>query len=77
MLFRKMLRDLKENKTAYAACIIVIAIGLMVFTSMSMVIEDFERAINDFYTNQNFGEGFANIIGMPLSEIKRLEKSKE
>lgn len=74
MLFRKMLRDLKENKTAYAACIIVIAIGLMVFTSMSMVIEDFERAINDFYTNQNFGEGFANIIGMPLSEIKRLEK---
>lgn len=75
MLLKKMIRDLKENKTAYIACIIVIAIGLTVFTSMSMVIKDFEVAIENFYRNQNFADGFANIKEMPLSEIKRIEKT--
>ncbi|HOQ16809.1 MAG TPA: FtsX-like permease family protein [Defluviitaleaceae bacterium] len=75
MLFRKMLRDLRENKMAYLACIFVISIGIMVFCSMSMVIQDFERAIHNFYTNHNFADGFAYVQEMPLSELKRLENT--
>ena len=29
MLWRKMFRDLKENKGAYFACVVIITIGLM------------------------------------------------
>lgn len=33
MLWKKVFRDLKGNKGAYAACVAVIVIGLMIFTS--------------------------------------------
>lgn len=72
MLFRKMLRDLKEQKGAYLACIVVIAIGLMVYTSMSMVMDNLLLSKDSFYINQNFAEGFIDVQGYPYSQISRL-----
>lgn len=74
MLFRKMLRDLREQKGAYAACIVVIAIGLMVYSSMSMVMDNLILSRDSFYNNQNFADGFAEVQAYPYSQIPKLAK---
>ncbi|NLI90824.1 MAG: FtsX-like permease family protein [Peptococcaceae bacterium] len=72
MLFRKMRRDLMQQKGAYTACIIVIAIGLMVYSSMSMVMDNLLLSRDSFYKSQNFADGFAEVEGIPYSQVARL-----
>lgn len=74
MLFRKMKRDLLEQKGAYAACIVVIAIGLMVYSSMSMVMDNLLLSQESFYNNQNFADGFAEVQTYPSSQLSKLTK---
>lgn len=74
MLFRKMRRDLFEQKGAYAACIVVIAIGLMMYSSMSIVMDNLTLSKDSFYNNQHFAEGFAEVQAMPYNQIERLKQ---
>lgn len=74
MLLRKVFRDMKENKGAYAACIVVIAIGLMIFTSFSIVMDNLTLSQRDFYNAQNFADGFAQVRLMPLREVNKLRE---
>ena len=73
MLWRKMFRDLKENKGAYFACVVIITIGLMFFTAFSIVVENLYSAQENFYREQNFADGFAEVKAMPLSEVSKLQ----
>ncbi|MDD2432839.1 MAG: hypothetical protein PHX01_03965, partial [Clostridia bacterium] len=73
MLWRKMIRELKENKGAYLACVVIITIGLMVFTSFSIVVDNLYSAQKNFYLQQNFADGFAEVEAIPLSEVKKLK----
>lgn len=73
MLWRKMLRDLKENKGAYIACIVIMVVGLMVFTSFSMVLENITVSQEDFYFKQNFADGFAEVRAMPFGAVEGLQ----
>lgn len=73
MLWRKMFRDLMENKGAYFACVVIITIGLMFFTAFSIVVDNLYSAQKNFYQKQNFADGFADIKAMPLSEINKLQ----
>ena len=70
MLWKKMLRDLNEHKGAYIACMVIIVIGLMVFTAFSMMLENLKLSQQDFYKNQNFADGFASVEALPFTEIK-------
>jgi putative ABC transport system permease protein len=72
MLWRKMWRDLTENKAAYLACITVIAIGLMLYTSMSVVFEGLNDARNNFYAEYRFADGFAQVRGISQTQADRL-----
>ncbi|MEW6662752.1 MAG: ABC transporter permease [Bacillota bacterium] len=74
MLRRKIWRDLKENKAAYLACLTVITIGLMVFTSTSMVYENLMGAKERFYREFRFAGGFAQVRGIPAQELGRLAR---
>ncbi len=73
MLWRKLFRDIKENKGAYFACITIIIIGLMVYSSFSIVMDNLNSAQKDFYYRQNFADGFADVKAMPLAEVKKLQ----
>lgn len=73
MLWRKLYRDLKENKGAYLACIVIILIGLMVYTSFSIVMDNLHSSQQNFYYQQNFADGFAEVKAMPLSEVAKLQ----
>lgn len=72
MLWRKMLRDLKENKGAYIACGVIIIIGLMAFTAFTMIADNLRNAMDDFYLQENFAEGFAVVNSITQSQVNKL-----
>ncbi|MDP4127412.1 MAG: FtsX-like permease family protein [Bacillota bacterium] len=72
MLRRKTWRDIKENKGVYLACIVVIVIGLMIYTSMSVVVENMDKAQKDFYSETHFADGFISVTGYPENKVNAL-----
>jgi putative ABC transport system permease protein len=73
MLNKKMIRDVRENKSSYFACIIIIAIGIMVYTAMSLAKDNLLLAKNNFYEWSNFADVFATVVSMPRSNIHNLQ----
>lgn len=72
MLRRKTWRDIKENMGVYLACIMVIALGLLIYTSMSIAVESMEKAQQDFYTETNLADGFITVTGYPENQVNSL-----
>lgn len=72
MLRRKTWRDIKENIGVYLACVMVIALGLLLYTSMSIAVESMDKAQQDFYTQTNFADGFITVTGYPENKINSL-----
>jgi putative ABC transport system permease protein len=72
MLLRKMLRDIFENKGAYLACLVIIAMGLMIFTSFASVVQSLNVSQHEFYENQNFADGFVQVAGIPPGAVAKL-----
>lgn len=68
-----MLRDLNDHKGAYIACAVIIVIGLMVFTSFSMLLNNLNLSQQSFYENQNFAHGFARLEALPFAAVKKME----
>lgn len=73
MLWKKVLRDLYNNKGAYLSCLVIIVIGLMTFTSFSLVMQNLRLSQETFYQQQNFAEGFAKVQAMPLAQVAKLK----
>jgi ABC-type transport system, involved in lipoprotein release, permease component len=72
VLRRKTWRDIKENYGVYLACILVIAIGLLIYTTMSVMMESLEKAQINFYNETNFADGFIKLTGCPESKLDSL-----
>ncbi len=72
MLRRKNWRDIKENKGVYFACIVVISLGLLIYTAMSIAVESMDKALENFYTETNFADGFMSVTGYPDSKVNTL-----
>ncbi|NLZ52760.1 MAG: FtsX-like permease family protein [Thermoanaerobacteraceae bacterium] len=68
-----MIRDIKENKGAYLACMVIITMGLLIFTAFSTMVETLQTSQQSFYKGQNFADGFAQVQAIPRDEIKKLE----
>jgi len=77
MLWKKLFRDLNENKGTYLACTVIVIMGLMVFTAFSMVSDNLQSAKDTFYRNQNFADGFVQARSLPYAQVDRLEKIRE
>jgi len=73
MLSRKMIRDIKENKGAYFACLVIVTLGLLIFTAFSTMVETLQTSQQSFYENQNFADGFARVQAIPKDALKSLE----
>lgn len=72
VLRKKLLREIKANLGVYFACIVVIMIGLLTYTSMSIVVENLERAQSHFYAETQFSDGFVKLNGYPESKVANL-----
>lgn len=67
MLWRKLLRDVKNNYGAFIACISVIIIGLMLYVSLTLILNRLVQARDDYYREYLFADGFAQFVNAPKS----------
>ncbi|NLT94150.1 MAG: FtsX-like permease family protein [Clostridia bacterium] len=74
MLWRKVFRDLKGNKGTYLACMVIMIIAILIFTSFSNVADNLRMSQQNFYQNQNFADGFIEMEALPFGEINKLQK---
>lgn len=74
MLWRKMIREIMENRMAFLACTVVIAIGLLFYASMSMSKDNLILAKDEFYRAFHFADGFAKVKAIPYSRAKSVEE---
>ena len=80
MLKRKLWRDIKDNWGAYTACISVLVIGLTMYVSMALILNNLQANQLKYYTQCAFADGFAQIVRGPFSlardigEIKGINK---
>jgi putative ABC transport system permease protein len=72
MLKRKAMRDILGNKGVYFACVVVIALGLMIYTAMSIAVESMDKALQEYYTETNFADGFISVMGYPENKVNTL-----
>lgn len=72
MLRRKNWRDIKENKGVYFACIVVIALGLLIYTAMSIAVESMDKTLQEYYAETNFADGFISVTGYPENKVNTL-----
>ncbi|MGF7186663.1 putative ABC transport system permease protein [Desulfitispora alkaliphila] len=72
MLWKKLLRDILSNKGSYIACLVLVVIGLMVFTSFSIANKNLHLAKTTLYEEQNFADGFIELGSMPQGNVERL-----
>ncbi|MDL2217700.1 ABC transporter permease [Christensenellaceae bacterium OttesenSCG-928-M15] len=71
-LFLKAIRDLKSHWGAYLACAMLMAIGVMFYSSMTQVVSNVPVAMDQFYEEYGFGDAFATVNNMPASRVDRL-----
>ncbi len=72
MLLKKMFRDMMASKGAYVACLVIIIMGLLLNTALTLAVENLKSSRQDFYTQQNFAHGFASVRALPASEVSKL-----
>lgn len=77
MIHKKMfIRDLNKHKEGFIGSIIIIAIGLMIFTSFSLVLINLSLEKEKFYKEQNFADVFIKVKEMPYKDIDKLKNIK-
>ncbi len=74
MLFRKMIRDIRENLVSWSACILIIAVGLLSYVSMANVRDILLEAKETYYRDYRFADVFAGVDGYPAGKIDVLAR---
>ncbi len=74
MLWRKMLRDIRANAGSYLACLILVIIGLIAFTSFSIARDNLRLSKESFYQEQNFADGFIELVAMNENSLSRVHR---
>ncbi len=73
LLLKKIFRDLKTNKAANIAAIILVMISIMIFTMMSNVNEMLRYSKDQFYIQTKFADVFVDLRSISKEKVKYLE----
>lgn len=65
MLWRKLLRDIRQNFGAYLAVISVLVIGLMLYVSLSVIFYNLTKSQEKYYGDYRFADGFTSVVSGP------------
>lgn len=79
-LNKRIIRKLKESKLQYAAIIVVMFLGIMIYISFNMGIYNFENSVMTYYDKNNFGDIYAEVMKIPsggLLEINNIPGVKK
>lgn len=69
MLWKKLFRDLWANKVSNLAVIVVIAIGIMSYSSFSIAMDTLEISKDVFYEQGSFPDAYFDLVAAPLSSV--------
>ncbi len=69
MLFKKAVRSIWANKKAYLACVVLILIGIMMYTALSIASESLEISKVKYYKEYNMADVFVKLEDMPTSLV--------
>ena len=72
LLTVKVIRAMWRNKKAYLACVIVMMMGITMYTSMSNVVVNLGEAVNRYYREYRLADVFATLDGMPENRAEML-----
>ena len=59
MLFKKMLRDMKENKMQFIAIFLMSFITLLAFAGIGSEVQGLQDNLNDYYNDTNMADAYA------------------
>ncbi len=76
MLTRKLWRDIKGNYGAYLAVVSVMIIGLMLYAALSVIMDNLSTSQENYYREDKFAGGFAQIVRGPESLAGEVDKVK-
>ena len=69
MLWRKMIRDIWSNKGSYFACLVIVIIGLVAFTTFSIVTDNLSRPRRPSTGNRTLPTVLW-VVSMPESNVR-------
>lgn len=72
--FINIIRGSLRNKASYIGATMVIAIGLLIFVSMSDVFLNLKVTLDQYYAECKFADVFARVYSFPVDKLKNLGK---
>lgn len=76
ILHKKLRRDLLSKKDSNLAVIILISIGILVFSSFDMLAKNLDYSQNSFYQNYGFADGFIELGAIPHNKLSSVRDVK-
>ena len=73
MLFKKMLRDIKENKMQFIAIFLMSFITLLAFAGIGSEVQGLQDNLNDYYNETNMADAYALGVNFNESVVKDFE----
>ena len=67
-----LLRMIQKSKGQFIAVVVIIIVGVTVFTAMSMTSLNMQQTVDTYYSEYRFADLFMRTAAVPASEIKRL-----
>ncbi len=74
ILWRKMMRDMWGNLGSYLACLVLVVIGMVAFLAFAIASNNMAVSKDILYREQNFAEGFAELVAMPEHYVERVRR---
>lgn len=72
-LLKNIFRTILKNKGSYLGGICVIALGIVIYISMSNMATTLQKTVNTYYKEYNFADIFAQVKAIPENKLKMLE----
>ncbi len=75
-LWKQAVRGVWRGRKSYFACIVLLAMGIMVYVSYQLLYVNLSSAQKQFYASQRFADGFASVDAMPAGAVRNLSDIK-
>ncbi len=75
-LWKQAVRGVWRGRKSYFACIVLLAMGIMVYVSYQLLYVNLSSAQKQFYASQRFADGFASVDAIPAGAVKNLSDIK-
>lgn len=72
ILLKKAARSIWRGKKAYAACVVLMAVGISIYIAFNLLFVNLVAARDAFYKEQRLAEVFAEVTAIPLTQVQAL-----